>query len=99
MKPGKYYERLVNLNKELGGGILIHQVTNDSITAEDLITQVAQGKIPYTVADNDVAKLNATYYPNLNTSLSISLTNALPGPYVKIVRNWQQQQTNGINRI
>lgn len=62
MKPGKYYERLVNLNKELGGGILIHQVTNDSITAEDLITQVAQGKIPYTVADNDVAKLNATYY-------------------------------------
>lgn len=72
MKPGKYYERLVNLNKELGGGILIHQVTNDSITAEDLITQVAQGKIPYTVADNDVAKLNATYYPNLNTSLSIS---------------------------
>ena len=67
VKPGKYYERLVNLNKELGGGILIHQVTNDSI-----ITQVAQGKIPYTVADNDVAKLNATYYPNLNTSLSIS---------------------------
>ncbi len=65
VKPGKYYERLVNLNKELGGGILIHQVTNDSITAEDLITQVAQGKIPYTVADNDVAKLNATYYPNL----------------------------------
>lgn len=72
VKTGKYYERLVNLNKELGGGILIHQVTNDSITAEDLITQVAQGKIPYTVADNDVAKLNATYYPNLNTSLSIS---------------------------
>ncbi|MCY6345982.1 MULTISPECIES: transglycosylase SLT domain-containing protein [unclassified Bacteroides] len=72
VKPGKYYERLVNLNKELGGGIHIHKVTNDSITAEDLITQVAQGKIPYTVADNDVAKLNATYYPNLNTGLSIS---------------------------
>ena len=72
VKPGKYYERLVNLDKELGGGIHIHKVTNDSITAEDLITQVAQGKIPYTVADNDVAKLNATYYPNLNTGLSIS---------------------------
>ena len=72
VKPGKYYERLVNLDKELGGGIHIHQVTNDSITVEDLITQVAQGKIPYTVADNDLAKLNATYYPNLNTNLSIS---------------------------
>ncbi|MDD3037496.1 transporter substrate-binding domain-containing protein [Bacteroides sp.] len=72
IKPGKYYDRLVNLNNELGGGILIHKVTNDSTSTEDLITQVAQGKIPYTVADNDLAKLNKTYYPNLNIDLSIS---------------------------
>lgn len=72
VKPGKYYDRLVNLDKELGGGIHIHKVTNDSITVEDLITQVSQGKIPYTVADNDVARLNTTYYPNLNIDLSIS---------------------------
>ena len=72
VKPGKYYERLVNLNEELGGGIRIHEVTSDSITVEDLITQVAQGKIAYTVADNDLAQLNKTYYPNLNTNLSIS---------------------------
>ena len=72
VKPGKYYDRLVNLNSELGGGIRIHEVTNDSITIEDLITQVAQGKILYTVADNDLARLNKTYYPNLNIGLSIS---------------------------
>ena len=72
VKPGKYYDRLVNLNSELGGGIRIHEVPNDSTTIEDLITQVAQGKIPYTVADNDLAKLNKTYYPNLNIDLSIS---------------------------
>lgn len=72
VKPGKYYDRLVNLDKELGGGINIHKVTNDSITVEDLITQVSQGKISYTVADNDVAQLNTTYYPHLNISLSIS---------------------------
>ena len=72
VKPGKYYDRLVNLNNELGGGILIHKVTNDSITTEDLITQVAQGKIQYTVSDNDLAKLNKTYYSNLNINLSIS---------------------------
>lgn len=72
VKPGKYYDRLVNLNNELGGGIQIHEVTGDSITTEDLITQVAQGKIPYTVADNDLAKLNKTYYPNLNIDLSVS---------------------------
>lgn len=71
-KTGKYYNRLVNLDKELGGGIHIHKVTNDSISVEDLIMQVSQGKIPYTVADNDVARLNTTYYPNLNIGLSIS---------------------------
>ena len=70
--PGKYYDRLVNLNSELGGGIQIHEVTNDSITTEDLITQVAQGKIPYTVTDNDLAKLNKTYYSNLDISLPVS---------------------------
>lgn len=72
VKPGKYHERLVNLDEELGGGIRIHEVTSDSITVEDLITQVAQGKIAYTVADNDLAQLNKTYYSNLNTNLSIS---------------------------
>lgn len=72
VKPGKYYDRLVNLNNELGGGIDIHEVAGDSVTAEDLITQVAEGKIPYTVADNDLARLNKTYYPNLNIALSIS---------------------------
>ncbi len=71
-KPGKYYNRLVNLNNELGGGIKIHEIEGDSITTEDLIAQVAQGRIPYTVADDDVAKLNKTYYPNLNINLSIS---------------------------
>lgn len=72
VKPGKYYERLVNLNQELGGGILIKKITSDSIGVEDLIAQVSEGKIQYTVADNDIAKLNATYFPNLNTHLSIS---------------------------
>jgi membrane-bound lytic murein transglycosylase F len=72
VKPGKYYRRLVNLNDELGGGIRIHKVESDSITAEDLIAQVSQGKIPYTICDNDIARLNKTYYPNLNIHLPVS---------------------------
>ncbi len=71
-KPGKHLDRLVNLDKELGGGILIHEVPEDSITTEDLITKVAQGKIDYALCDNDIARLNRTYYPNLNIDLQIS---------------------------
>lgn len=72
VKPGKHYLRLKHLNEELGGGIIIHLVAGDSITHEDLITQVARGEIDLTVADDDVARLNATYYPNLNVELAIS---------------------------
>jgi membrane-bound lytic murein transglycosylase F len=72
VKPGKHLERLRNLNEELGGGINIHEEDNDSVTIEDLITQVAQGTIAYTVADNDIAQINKTYYPSLNVKLSIS---------------------------
>ena len=71
-KPGKHLERLMNLDKELGGGILIQNVTNDSITNEDLIMQVAQGIIDYAISDDDLARLNKTYYPNLNVSLAVS---------------------------
>lgn len=72
VQPGKYYDRLVNLNTELGGGINIHRIEPDSVTLEDLITQVAEGNIKYTIADNHIAKLNKTYYPNLNIDLQIS---------------------------
>ena len=71
-KPGKHLERLINLDKELGGGIRIHEVTNDSITNEDLIMQVSNGTIDYTISDNDLARLNKTYYSNLNINLAVS---------------------------
>lgn len=70
--PGKHYERLLNLDQELGGGIRIHVADEDSLSIEDLITQVVKKEIDYTVADNDVARLNKTYHPGLNIDLGIS---------------------------
>ena len=70
--PGKYLNRLNNLNDELGGIIQVKQASNDSISVEELIAEVARGKIDYTVADNDIARLNATYFPNLDIALNIS---------------------------
>lgn len=72
VKPGRYVQRLENLNKELGGGIHIHEVKADSITTEDLIYQVSVGRINYTIADDEEALLNKTYYENLNLSLAVS---------------------------
>lgn len=73
VKPGsKYAERLKNLDVELGGGIRILPPENDSITSEDLIEMVSLGKIPYTVSDEKMARLNKTYFWNINTDLKVS---------------------------
>lgn len=68
----KYDQRLVNLDSELGGGIQIRKVNEDTITSEDLIEMVSLGKIKYTVCDEYIAKLNRTYYRNIDISLQIS---------------------------
>lgn len=68
----KYNKRLVNLDSELGGGIQIRKVNEDTITSEDLIEMVSLGKIKYTICDEYIAKLNRTYYKNIDISLQIS---------------------------
>jgi len=68
----KYYRRLVNLDNELGGGIIIKDIGKDTVSVEDLIDMVARGKIRYTLSDEDIARLNKTYYPNININLEVS---------------------------
>jgi membrane-bound lytic murein transglycosylase F len=71
--PGSpYHDRLKNLDAELGGGICIHDIDRDTITTEDLIEMVSKGDIPYTVSDGKTARLNKTYYWNIDVSLEIS---------------------------
>lgn len=66
------HDRLINLNTELGGGILIEDIRKDSVTTEDLIEMVSKGSIPYTVSDEATAKLNKTYFWNIDIQLKIS---------------------------
>lgn len=68
----KYYERLVNLNNELGGGIQIEDIKKDTVVVEDLIRMVSFGEIKYTVADENIARINRTYFRNLNIDLPVS---------------------------
>ncbi|MDE6403727.1 MAG: transglycosylase SLT domain-containing protein, partial [Muribaculaceae bacterium] len=68
----RYYFRMHNLNDEIGGGINIHAIDRDTLITEDLIEMVSDGTIPLTVIDSDIARLNRTYYPNLDVSLALS---------------------------
>lgn len=71
-KDSKYQHRLNNLNNELGGGIKIHPIDRDTLITEDLIAMVSEGTIPLTVVDSDIARINKTYYNDLDITLEVS---------------------------
>jgi len=66
-----YYDRLVNLSNEIGGDIKIVP-GEKNIETEQLIRKVAEGEIKYTVAEEDVALVNSTYYSILDIKTAIS---------------------------
>lgn len=68
----KYEARIRNLNDELGGGINIHTVSRDTMITEDLIAMVSEGSIPLTIVDSDIARINKTYYNDLDITLPLS---------------------------
>lgn len=68
----KYEARMINLNQELGGGINIHPVNRDTMITEDLIAMVSNGELPLTVVDSDIARINKTYYNDLDITVPLS---------------------------
>lgn len=89
----RHHERLVSLNTELGGGIIIKEIERDTVTTEDLIEMVSEGEIRYTVSDNVLARLNRTYYRNIDIRLPISF----PQRASWIVRKDCQELADTIN--
>lgn len=71
-KDSKFHYRLVNLNEELGGGINIMILDNDTITNEDILRKVNSGEIDYAVVDSQTSNLYGDAFPNLDLSLNLS---------------------------
>lgn len=70
-KSSAFYTRLRNLSDENGIDINIISA-DDSLSMEDLIEQVAKGEIDFTIADDNIAKLNKEYYSNIDVNTKIS---------------------------
>ncbi len=70
--PNSIYSKRINfLNDEIGGGIDI-VYSSDTSKVEDLIADVAHHRISYTFAEKDIARLNKTYFGNINYNLDVS---------------------------
>ncbi|MEE4287469.1 MAG: transporter substrate-binding domain-containing protein, partial [Mariniphaga sp.] len=60
-KNSSYFQRLQNLSKEIGGEIYIDTLPG-YLSTDRIIKMVVDGEIKYTVADNNIASINASYY-------------------------------------
>lgn len=72
MANSSFLLRLRHLSEEMGGEIIIREDSTNAVT-ENLIRAVATGDIDYTVTDKIIARVNATYYDNLDVETVLSL--------------------------
>lgn len=74
-KGTSYAERIKNLSDEIGDHIIV--IEKADLEVEQLIELVASGEIDYTVADENIAMVNQTYYPILDIETAISFPQSL----------------------
>ncbi|MCI5081044.1 MAG: transporter substrate-binding domain-containing protein [Saprospiraceae bacterium] len=72
-KNSSYYKRIKNLESELGDEIFIDTV-DGSMPTDKIIEMVVDKEIKYTVADKNIASINASYYPILDINTAMSST-------------------------
>jgi len=68
-----YKERIYNLSDELGGKINVDILPGEMAT-DEIIERVAIGDIKYTIADQNIASIMSTYYPNLDVTVPVSFS-------------------------
>jgi len=68
-----YKERINNLSEELGGTIYVNILPGEMAT-DEIVEKVAEGEIKFTIADNNIANIMATYYPALDVKVPVSFS-------------------------
>jgi len=72
-KKSSYYLRLKELTNELGDSIYI-DILPGELSDEDIIQQVSEGKIKYSIIDHHKASIHSSYYSNIDIETPVSLS-------------------------
>ncbi len=72
-EESSYLQRLRNMSDEIGGEIIIDTLQGTT-TTDDAIEMVLSGEIKYTVSDDNIANVFASYYPILDIDVPISFS-------------------------
>ncbi|MGC1205703.1 MAG: transporter substrate-binding domain-containing protein, partial [Flavobacteriaceae bacterium] len=92
-----YRERIYNLSEELGGTIHINILPGE-MTTNEIIEKVAEGDLKYTIADENIASVVATYNPILDVKVPVSFSQRIAWAIrpdsqnlLKSTNNWLEQ--------
>jgi len=92
-----YKERIYNLSEELGGKINVDILPGEMAT-DEIIEKVAEGEIRYTIADQNIASIMSTYYPDLDVTVPVSFSQRIAWAtrkdsenLLKATNNWLEQ--------
>lgn len=66
-----YWSRMEHLSEEIGGDITL-VAAHGKMSTEDLIAQVVDGTIDYTIADENIAIINQAYNANIDIKTKVS---------------------------
>ena len=98
-----YIQRLENLSREIGGRIIIDTLPGN-LSTDEIIQMVVDKKIKYTVADNNLASINASYYPVLNIEVPISFSQRIgwavrndSPQLLKEINNWLENMKDEVD--
>jgi membrane-bound lytic murein transglycosylase F len=72
-RNSSYAQRLANISNEIGGAIHIDTIPGN-MTTDEIFKQVAEGKIKYSIVDQNVAAIYASDYPILDISTKMSFS-------------------------
>ncbi|UCE70644.1 MAG: transporter substrate-binding domain-containing protein, partial [Flavobacteriaceae bacterium] len=88
-KNSSYLKRLENLSREIGGPIVIDTLEGN-LSTDEIIKMVVDKRIKYTVADRNLAHINASSYPILDVSVPVSFSQRIGWAVRKNARDLQQ---------
>lgn len=105
-KGSAYVQRLRNLSNEIGDTIHVVEIPNYDV--EQLIELVAKGEIPLTVCNENLARVNLNFFPNIDIETPISFlqqqawaVNKNAPELLKAINKWMVtfKNTNRYQRI
>ena len=88
-KNSSYLKRLENLSREIGGPIVIDTLEGN-LSTDEIIKMVVDKRIKYTVADRNLAHINASSYPILDVSVPVSFSQRIGWAVRKNAQDLQQ---------